>query len=132
MRIVALEEHFAVPRIVADIPQDAVARRGFPGADFVWAQSTRRNELANIGDARLADMDANGITTQVLSVAGPGADLVPGQSGIELARAYHDAARRGLRATSQPPSWIRSLAVARTGCHSRRTRGRAHFSRHRR
>jgi predicted TIM-barrel fold metal-dependent hydrolase len=36
-------------------------------------------------------MDQSGITTQVLSVAGPGADLVPGQPGIELARAYNDA-----------------------------------------
>jgi uncharacterized protein len=36
-------------------------------------------------------MDAGGITTQVLSVAGPGADLVPGQPGIDLARAYNDA-----------------------------------------
>ena len=36
-------------------------------------------------------MDASGITAQVLSVAGPGADLVPGQPGIDLARAYNDA-----------------------------------------
>jgi predicted TIM-barrel fold metal-dependent hydrolase len=36
-------------------------------------------------------MDAAGITVQVLSVAGPGADLVPGQPGIDLARAYNDA-----------------------------------------
>ena len=55
--------------------------------DFVWAQTTKRNELADLGDARLADMDASLITVQVLSVAGPGADLVPGQPGIDLARA---------------------------------------------
>ena len=35
-------------------------------------------------------MDASGITVQVLSVAGPGADLVPGQPGIDLARTYND------------------------------------------
>jgi predicted TIM-barrel fold metal-dependent hydrolase len=91
MRIVALEEHYTVPRIVAGISPDAIARRGFPGPDFVWAQTTKRNELADLGDARLADMDASRITTQVLSVAGPGADLVPGQPGIDLARAYNDA-----------------------------------------
>jgi predicted TIM-barrel fold metal-dependent hydrolase len=91
MRIVALEEHYTVPRIVAGIAPDAIDRRGFPGPDFAWAQSTKRNELADLGDARLADMDASGITVQVLSVAGPGADLVPGQPGIDLARAYNDA-----------------------------------------
>jgi hypothetical protein len=46
MRIVALEEHYTVPRIVAGISPDAIARRGFPGPDFAWAQSTKRNELA--------------------------------------------------------------------------------------
>ncbi|HUD62706.1 MAG TPA: amidohydrolase family protein [Acetobacteraceae bacterium] len=91
MRIVALEEHYTVPRIVAGISPDAIARRGFPGPDFVWAQTTKRSELAELGAARLADMDASGITVQVLSVAGPGADLVPGQPGIDLARAYNDA-----------------------------------------
>jgi len=91
MRVVALEEHYTVPRIVAGVSPDAIARRGFPGPDFVWAQTTKRNELADLGAARLADMDAGGITTQVLSVAGPGADLVPGQPGIDLARAYNDA-----------------------------------------
>ena len=91
MRIVALEEHYTVPHIVAGISRDAIARRGFPGPDFPWAQTTKRAELADLGDTRLADMDASGITVQVLSVAGPGADLVPGQPGIDLARAYNDA-----------------------------------------
>ena len=91
MRIVALEEHYTVPRVVAGVSPDAIAARGFPGPDFVWAQTTKRNELADLGAARLADMDASGITVQVLSVAGPGADLVPGQPGIDLARAYNDA-----------------------------------------
>jgi uncharacterized protein len=91
MRIVTLEEHYTVPRIVGGIAPDAIARRGFPGPDFPWSQVTKRNELADLGAARLADMDASGITVQVLSVAGPGADLVPGQPGIDMARAYNDA-----------------------------------------
>ncbi len=107
MRIVALEEHYTVPRIVAGISPDAVARRGFPGPDFVWGQTTKRNELADLGDARLADMDASGITVQVLSVAGPGADLVPGQPGIDLARAYNDALAE---ACARHPSRYRGFA----------------------
>ena len=91
MRIVALEEHYTVPRVVAGISPEAIARRGFPGPEFVWAQTTKRAELADLGEARVADMDASGISVQVLSVAGPGADLVPGAAGIALARAYNDA-----------------------------------------
>ena len=91
MRIVALEEHYTVPGVVSRIDPAAVRRRGFPGPDFVWAQTTKRNELADLGDARLADMDASGIAVQVLSVAGPGADLVAGPAGIALARDYNNA-----------------------------------------
>jgi predicted TIM-barrel fold metal-dependent hydrolase len=92
MRIVALEEHFTVPRIVAGISRDTIARRGFPtDPEFRWAQTIKRDELADLGAARIADMDASGITVQVLSVAGPGADLVPGQAGIDMARTYNDA-----------------------------------------
>jgi predicted TIM-barrel fold metal-dependent hydrolase len=107
MRIVALEEHFTMPGIVAGISPEAIARRGFPGADFVWAQTTRRNELADLGPVRIADMDASGISVQVLSVAGPGADLVPGKPGIELARAYNDALAE---ACSRHPNRYRGFA----------------------
>jgi predicted TIM-barrel fold metal-dependent hydrolase len=91
MRIVALEEHYTVPRIVSGISPDVITRRGFPGPSVVWSQTIKRDELAELGDARLADMDQSGITVQVLSVAGPGADLVTGHQGVEMARAYNDA-----------------------------------------
>jgi predicted TIM-barrel fold metal-dependent hydrolase len=91
MRIVTLEEHFTVPKIVSRIDPETIRRRGFPGPDFVWAQTTKRNELSDLGDARIADMDGSGITVQVLSVAGPGADLVPAAAGIAMARDYNNA-----------------------------------------
>jgi predicted TIM-barrel fold metal-dependent hydrolase len=108
MRIVALEEHYTVPGIVAGIPTDIVAARGFPtDPNFRWAQTIKREELADLGAARLADMDASGITVQVLSVAGPGADLIPGQKGIDLARAYNDALAE---ATARHPTRYRGFA----------------------
>lgn len=107
MRIVALEEHYTVPGIVSRIDPAAIRHRGFPGPDVIWGQTVKRNELADLGEARLADMNASGITVQVLSVAGPGADLVPGAQGITLARDYNNAL---FEATSRHPSRYRGFA----------------------
>jgi hypothetical protein len=62
LRVVASEEHYTVPEIVSRIDPANIRRRGFPGPDVVWGQVIKRNELANLGDARLADMNASGIT----------------------------------------------------------------------
>ena len=107
MRIVALEEHYTVPGIVARIDPAAIRARGFPGPEVVWGQTIKRNELADIGAARLADMDASGITVQVLSVAGPGADVVPGTEGIAMARDYNNALAA---AASRHPARFRGFA----------------------
>ncbi len=107
MRIVALEEHFTVPALVGQIDPAAVRRRGFPGPDVVWGQQIKRNELADLGAPRIADMDASGITVQVLSVSGPGADVVPGQAGITMARAYNDALAEGV---ARHPDRLRGFA----------------------
>ncbi|MDE2582699.1 MAG: amidohydrolase [Rhodospirillales bacterium] len=98
MRIVALEEHFIVPDLAARIDPALVQRRGFPPPGVAWSGVTRRDELADLGPARIADLDAAGITVQVLSVSGPGADLVAGADGIRLARDYNDALARGVAA----------------------------------
>ncbi len=98
MRIVALEEHFNVPDLVARIDPALIQRRGFPPPGVVWSQVTKRAELADLGPARIADLDAAGITLQVLSVSGPGADLLEGEAGIALARDYNDALARGVAA----------------------------------
>jgi predicted TIM-barrel fold metal-dependent hydrolase len=107
MRIVALEEHYTVPAIVGRIDPGAIRRRGFPAPDVVWAQTIKRSELTQLGEARLADMDASGITVQVLSVAGPGADIVSGVEGIALARDYNNAL---FEATSRHPDRYQGFA----------------------
>lgn len=91
MRIVALEEHFVAPELVARIDPALIQRRGFPPPGVTWSQAIKRDVLADLGSARITDMDAAGITVQVLSVSGPGADLLEGTSGVQLARDYNDA-----------------------------------------
>ncbi|HML07670.1 MAG TPA: amidohydrolase family protein [Xanthobacteraceae bacterium] len=92
MRIVALEEHFTIPALVRRIDRDVIARRGFP-TGHQWGPE---RHLADLAAGRLAAMDEAGITMQVLSVSGPGADLVDGDEGITLAREMNDALGRAV------------------------------------
>jgi uncharacterized protein len=93
MRIVALEEHFTLPSLVGKIDPLAIARRGFPPG----FGGPLEKPLADLGRLRLGDMDAAGISVQVLSLAGPGADLVDGAAGVALARELNDALAAAVR-----------------------------------
>jgi predicted TIM-barrel fold metal-dependent hydrolase len=91
MRTVALEEHFTVPALVRRIPAEAIARRGFGKRAVTPGRVNPLDLLPEIGDQRLAAMDAAGISVQVLSTSGPGADLVDGAPGVAIARDMNDA-----------------------------------------
>jgi predicted TIM-barrel fold metal-dependent hydrolase len=90
MRIVALEEHFTFPEFVAKIDPQRIVERGFPAESKAPALVRIQQQLADIGAARIADMDASGITVHVLSAGGPGADLLDPAEGIPFARGYND------------------------------------------
>ena len=92
MRIVALEEHFSIPALIRRIDSGAIARRGFPIGRWKGPDS----QLADLGAERLGDMDQAGITVQVLSASGPGADLVDGAEGVSLAREMNDVLARSI------------------------------------
>jgi hypothetical protein len=90
MRTVALEEHFSVPALSRRIVQDVISRRGFRPRKITPGAPNPMELLPEIAEGRLKSMDEAGITVQVLSVAGPGADLLPGPDGIALARETND------------------------------------------
>ncbi len=90
MRVVALEEHFSVPQLSKRVPQDVAHRRGFRPRKLAPGAPNPMELLPEIGEGRLKSMDAAGVTVQVLSVAGPGPDLLPGPDGIALARETND------------------------------------------
>ena len=69
MRTIALEEHFWTPELAAQPGTGVLARRG--GAELDAA-------LRDVGDERIADMDAAGIDVQVLSHAQPAAQSLSG------------------------------------------------------
>ncbi|MGB7037260.1 MAG: amidohydrolase family protein [Xanthobacteraceae bacterium] len=90
MRSVALEEHFSIPAMAKRIDPKVISARGFRPRNITPGAVNPMELLPEIGERRLKSMDEAGITVQVLSVAGPGADLVPGADGVAMARETND------------------------------------------
>lgn len=90
MRIIALEEHVSFPDLTRRIPEEAITARGLPAPSGSPMQAVA-SQLEEVGDDRLKKMDEAGITVQVLSVSGAGADLLDAIEGPDLARDYNNA-----------------------------------------
>jgi predicted TIM-barrel fold metal-dependent hydrolase len=78
VRVVALEEHFTTPELGA--PRAGVAGRG----EEVAAR------LLDVGEGRLAAMDAAGIDLQVLSSTAPGTQHLPPAASVDASRRLND------------------------------------------
>ena len=90
MRIVALEEHFTLPDMMKRISPRAIAERGQPKGGKPPPAVARGELLRDVGPARIADMDAAGISLQVLSATGFGAEVLPPDQGPAYAREVND------------------------------------------
>ncbi len=83
MRVVTLEEHISLPAMTARLPKELLD-------SFSPALQRFGSKLADITGERLRSMDDTGITLQVLSVDGLGAQLLPAEEGTAFARQYND------------------------------------------
>lgn len=110
MRIVALEEHLSFPTLAgrstrpAPVDEDsvpAVVRNVAP-------------KIVDVGAGRIADMDRNGITVQVLSKAGShigaSADQFDGKEAISFAQSFND--ELALRIAEYPERYAAFAHVA--------------------
>ena len=92
MKIITLEEHFTTQMYI-----EAAARVGaaLPANDHM--QDIQRREL-DLGEGRLADMDAAGISLQVLSLSGVLMDALDAPTVTAIARDANDRAADAVRA----------------------------------
>ena len=87
MRTITLEEHFATPRFLDG-----------PGRDLKEQAEKFNNaralklipQLCNLGDKRIAEMDAAGIDMQIVSLTAPGVEQLEAADAIALAAETND------------------------------------------
>ncbi len=83
MRIITLEEHVLTPAF-------AHAMRKLPGSPPAALLARMEPALLDMGEGRLAAMDASGITVQVLSLAANGLEQLPPAQAAALASDAND------------------------------------------
>jgi predicted TIM-barrel fold metal-dependent hydrolase len=87
MKTITLEEHFVTKDFLKAIEGKAPA---FP--------EKLQEQLLDIGDARIASMDANGIDLQVLSIAAIGVDALDKDDQTAMMRSVNDEAAAAVKA----------------------------------
>jgi predicted TIM-barrel fold metal-dependent hydrolase len=96
MKIIAIEEHFTL-----DIVERAVNREGSTPVAAARVHGpivAQFPKLADLGAGRLRDMDAAGITIQVLSLAQPATQTFDARTAVPLAREANDVLAEAVRA----------------------------------
>lgn len=94
MKIITIEEHFINAEITA--ANQAEIEKMAPGhpkafmADFSTRQTMKPGQLTDIGEGRIANMDANNIDMQILSYSGPATEVLDLPIAIELAKQAND------------------------------------------
>jgi uncharacterized protein len=102
MRVIAIEEHFMTPEGFA--LTEKLGRIGAPIQ--IWAE-----KLGDIGEGRLAEMDAAGIDVQVLSTPAVGVEELDPDESVKLSREINDVLAK---AVADHPDRFAGFAVLPT------------------
>jgi predicted TIM-barrel fold metal-dependent hydrolase len=104
MRTVTLEEHFSTPEVVkatAHLQSD-------PRSDSL---EVIRGKLLDVGRGRIADMDADGIDLQILSLVNSGIDKLEPATATALVRDANDQLAAAVRAHPDRLAGFAALAL---------------------
>lgn len=92
LRTITLEEHFVTPEFMEGPGQQIRAQAEAAKAHPEVAAGLARliDQLCDIGEYRIAEMDAAGIDMQVLSLTSPGVEQLEAREAVPMARQVND------------------------------------------
>ena len=105
MRTITLEEHFTTPAFLSG-----------PGREFMERLRNARGpkfgeQLSDVGDARIAEMDAAGIDMQVLSLNSPGVEQAEPADAVSVSRHANDFLADAVKKYPKRFAGFASLAI---------------------
>src|SRR5215216_674796 len=114
MRTIALEEHYATEGFMEgpgrELKAQVEAARDHPLVAAGYAKLLEG--LRDIGEGRIAEMDAAGIDVQVLSLTSPGVEQLGADEAVTLAREANDALAEAVRSRSDRLAGFAALPTA--------------------
>jgi predicted TIM-barrel fold metal-dependent hydrolase len=96
-RIVGVEEHIAYPELLGRLPEAGVIEKGYLSRDKPFGDSSLLDKLSDT-EGRVHDLDAAGLTVQVLSYPLAGADVLPPAEAPQWAKDANDTLARRIAA----------------------------------
>jgi hypothetical protein len=108
MRTITLEEHFVSPAFLAGPGRDFAERLRGSGARGAKIYE----QLQDVGDKRIAEMDAAGIDMQVLSLNSPGVEQSDAAEQISIARESNDFLAEAVKKNPRRFAAFAALPVA--------------------
>jgi len=108
MRTITLEEHYASAAFL-----EGPGRKLKEQAEKLGGRAAKLFEqLCDLGDRRIAEMDAAAIDVQVLSLTSPGTEQLAAAEAVEVARASNDRLAEAVRAHPARFAGFATLATA--------------------
>jgi hypothetical protein len=109
MRTITLEEHYASPALL-DGPGRKLKEQPRMAGGFGYGNLA--DDLSDLGDKRIAEMDAAGIDVQVLSLTDPSVQQLDATGAVELAREANDYLAEAIRRHPQRFAGFATLPTA--------------------
>jgi predicted TIM-barrel fold metal-dependent hydrolase len=112
MRVIGFEEHYATRQFLEGPGREFIERMAQAAAQSFLPETDRLAEqLTDVGDGRVAAMDAAGVDVSVLSLTAPGLEQVTAGDAVPFARDTNDYLADAIR---QHPRRFRGFAALPT------------------